>query len=184
MAATVQAARPGSDLSLRGAALERWSRGNSTGSRQRPIVRPKCRANGPRRGEREKACGLPRVSPTTTVRWKLIGRVALWGRNDFGLSSASGKLLCTTPLLVFSAPRRGPLILFAPPSHARGGSAASNNDGPGGRSAAKAYASTPDSHPLRLTKDGECLPGLSEQLYIPHKTAMSGLMQLVRELYC
>ncbi|KAL3208142.1 hypothetical protein MRX96_009731 [Rhipicephalus microplus] len=65
-----------------------------------------------------------------------------------------------------------------------GGSAASNNDGPGGRSAAKAYASTPDSHPLRLTKDGECLPGLSEQLYIPHKTAMSGLMQLVRELYC
>ncbi|KAL1428929.1 hypothetical protein MTO96_016677 [Rhipicephalus appendiculatus] len=34
-----------------------------------------------------------------------------------------------------------------------GGSAGSNNDGPGGRTAAKAYASTPDSHPLRLTKD-------------------------------
>ncbi|XP_050051236.1 uncharacterized protein [Dermacentor andersoni] len=43
---------------------------------------------------------------------------------------------------------------FAANEHSSGGgSAGSNNDGPGGRTAAKAYASTPDSHPLRLTKD-------------------------------
>lgn len=77
----------------------------------------------PAGGRREgRARGLPRVSPTTTARWKLIGRVALWGRNDFGLSSAFGKLPCITPRPVFSASvlaSRCPHSFCAPLPHMR-----------------------------------------------------------------